>query len=281
MLSDNERSSGNVDSLRAWVPVLRHPGLVDVLGVNEPGERPYLVLGMPEGVPMGRIVARYGRYDAAAFANIGAQLLSTVGYLHDRGLVHGDLHVDNIYINGNDPRTAKVTVAGAHRCGRADRLTAVDDQEQTRLAPLPEERPLDPRDDVYALGTLLESVLELTADTFDGSDLLHVRLRALCNRCRSSTRSRRPANAGELLGAFSECFGRLSTEIELPALPDTPTRVLSTGTVNGSFESTPSTPVAQRPTPRPIALTVPAPPPPLRPAAATIPMPSPVAPATP
>lgn len=229
VLADNERAAPSDDPLRAWIPILRHPGLVDVIETHAPGERPYLVLGMPEGTPMGRIVARYGRYDATRFANIGAQLLSTVGYLHEQGLVHGDLHIDNIHVSGRDPRTARVTVAGAYGCSRVPRPGPVTDTEQTRLAPMPDARPLDPRDDVLALGVLLESVLELSPSPDDDDDRLRVQLKALCERCTSPARARRPANAGTVLEAFSACFDRASTGAEPSSLPDTPTRLLPLG----------------------------------------------------
>ena len=222
MLSDNEHATPDVDPFRDWISIFRHPGLVDVIATQRPGERPYLVLALPKGPTMGRIVARRGRYDVADFASIGAQLLGTVSYLHDQGLVVGDLHVDSIHVYGDDPRSARVTVDGVMGCARTHRFTPVSDTDKTCLVLRTDVCRLDPRDDVIALGTVLQSVLALAPNPTDGRDPIRARLHALCERCTAPARERRPADAGELLLAFYACFEAPPTQADPRPWPQTP-----------------------------------------------------------
>lgn len=188
----------------------RHPGLANIIDTEKPGEPPYLVVEIPPGKSLNRIVSEQGRYAAADFMTIGSQLLLAVNHLHELGLVHRNIHGDTVFLWGNDPRTARVKLAGVATCvrdqGSPDVTRVISRPDIDRLEQhqhLTREDP-DARNDVFSLGLLLMDAIEFSPNGF--TDVIAGRLQALCNRCMSPSKSDRPANAGQMLEAFLACF---------------------------------------------------------------------------
>lgn len=175
--------------------LVRHPGLARVLDTQRPGEPPYLVLEVPQGRTLAELMAERGRYTASEFTGIGSQLLLAVAHLHKHGLVHRNLTADNIWIDGDSPRTARVTVAGLHTC--VPDGIGVSARTAVAGATWHDVAYADARDDVFELGILFKEVVDLDAPA-------HADLRALCNRCLAE-RIVRPESARELLDAFLAC----------------------------------------------------------------------------
>ncbi|MEM7155857.1 MAG: protein kinase [Myxococcota bacterium] len=206
--SDSSKSPCNRSSLP------RHPGLANVIDTEKPGEPPYLVVEIPPGKSLNRIVSEQGRYAAADFMTIGSQLLLAVHHLHELGLVHRNIHGDSVFLWGNDARTARVKLTGVATCvrdqGSPDVTRVVSRPDIPRLEQhqhLTREDP-DARNDVFSLGLLLMDAVELGPQGYP--DITARRLQALCNRCMSPNKDDRPANAGQMLEAFLACFPRPS-----------------------------------------------------------------------
>ncbi len=203
VLSDNEHSVPGGGFPCARVPLRSHPGLLNLIESERPGERPYLALEMPQGQPLGQRIAEQGRYAASDFAGIGSQILLAVSHLHEVGLVHRRLHVNNLYIQGSDPRTARVKVGGLQSCFRVESPTQ---PELLQGPPWMEAAEPEPSDDVLALAQLFKSIVELDSHQGFGDALTQRRLLSLCELCMDPDRRRRPANAREMLESFVECF---------------------------------------------------------------------------
>lgn len=77
---------------------LSHPGLVTVYDVNLDVDRPYLVMRLIDGASLDTRVERDG-LEPAKVARLGAQLAEVLAYVHERGVVHGDLDAGDVLID--------------------------------------------------------------------------------------------------------------------------------------------------------------------------------------
>jgi eukaryotic-like serine/threonine-protein kinase len=115
---------------------LSHPGLVTVYDVNLDDERPYMVMRLIDGNTLSdRMYGDVHRDPLAppAIARLGAQLAEVLAYVHERGVVHGDLDARNVLVDERD--NGNLTGFGVNRgLGR-------------------------PSGDVYALGMMLAGCL--------------------------------------------------------------------------------------------------------------------------
>ncbi len=138
---------------------LRHPHIVEVLGVGELQEgaasRPFLVLGRVQGDALERLA---DRLSSAEIARLADQLLDALGYAHDSGVLHLDVSPNNILIRAGDG-AALLTDFGLS--SPRDRR---EGETRTLIAGTPgymsPEQALGaggvgPRSDLYALGAVL------------------------------------------------------------------------------------------------------------------------------
>jgi len=91
---------------------LSHPGLVTVYDANLQANRPYLVMRLVDGEPLS-VHADHGELEPVAVAQLGAQLADVLAYVHERGVVHGDLDAANVLID--EQGTGHLTGFGADR----------------------------------------------------------------------------------------------------------------------------------------------------------------------
>ena len=211
-ISEDEHALLNVDAPRSRIGIQRHPGLANILDTSKPSDYPhYLVLEVPEGRTLASIVAKRGRYAVGDFCGIGCQILLAISHLHELGLVHRNLHADNVYILGEDPKTARVKIAGVHTCVR-DRMSS----DATRLITSMEleyndrqrgrsDYP-DSSDDVFELGLMFKNVVDLPYSSYSNASPAGRRLLELCDRCTSLKKEARPGNARRMLEEFTDCF---------------------------------------------------------------------------
>jgi serine/threonine-protein kinase len=78
---------------------LRHPGIVSVVDFNTlPNGTAYLVMEYLEGEPLGKLLARAGPLPLARVVAITDQLSSALGAAHREGVVHRDMHPQNVFV---------------------------------------------------------------------------------------------------------------------------------------------------------------------------------------
>ena len=78
---------------------LRHPGIVSVVDFNTlPGGAAYLVMEYLEGESLGKLLARTGPLPLARVVDITDQLSSALTAAHLQGVVHRDMHPQNVFV---------------------------------------------------------------------------------------------------------------------------------------------------------------------------------------
>lgn len=164
-----------VDRMRLEAQILaqlRHPNLVRVTDYDEtPGGRPYFVMEYLPGHSLSdEVKHRGGALPLREAVDLGVQTLAGLHHAHERGLVHRDIKLDNLFLcdapSPHVPRVLKVLDFGVAKL--------LDDQAGA-LAPLavptaagmvvgtprffaPEQArgfPLDARADLYSFGLCL------------------------------------------------------------------------------------------------------------------------------
>jgi serine/threonine protein kinase len=77
---------------------LSHPGLVTVYDVNLDDDRPYMVMRLIDGGTLSDEVS-VEPLDPPEVARLGAQLADVLAYVHERGVVHGDIDARNVLVD--------------------------------------------------------------------------------------------------------------------------------------------------------------------------------------
>lgn len=100
----------------------QHPGIVQLRGVYEEGSRVYLVTEWLRGGELVDYIWQRGRLDESEAAGILRQLVTTVAYLHEHGVVHRDLKPANILFanESREPESIKICDMGFAKQLRAD-----------------------------------------------------------------------------------------------------------------------------------------------------------------
>ena len=147
---------------------VHHPGLVEVRHAGRSADGvPYLVMEFLDGENLGALADR-GQLETGAIIAIGAQIAAALAALHDSGIIHCDVKLDNVFVL-YEPGLAgwpkvKVIDFGVSRFldeppigdGAIAGTPVCMPPEQWRGAPTP-------KSDVYGLGCLLFELV--TGDT--------------------------------------------------------------------------------------------------------------------
>jgi serine/threonine protein kinase len=140
---------------------LRHPGIVQVLTADMESEQPSLVMEYIEGKSLSEVLELRGALPVDDAIKIMAQVLSAVGYAHQRGVIHRDLKPSNIMVMANGE--AKVTDFGIAKVLGSTKLTRTGTAMGSAHYMSPEQirRPesVDARSDIYSLGCVFYEVL--------------------------------------------------------------------------------------------------------------------------
>ena len=113
----------------------RHPGVIELVGVEGTPDRPILVTAPVDGPSL----AAFGPLAAEELAGLTAALASTLADLHDLGIVHGSVDADHVLV-GDDGRPV---LCGFDKAGHAGEVPPGAVAE------------LDPAGDVAGLGHVL------------------------------------------------------------------------------------------------------------------------------
>lgn len=224
---------------------LRSDGLASILGVGQLADlRPWVAAEFIGGQPLGERIKRTGPLHINEARAIFEGVLRGLIALHTRGLVHGDVKVENVFVmratdeEGQDVGFTGVLVdAGAERLlSRAEPkvdVTTVLPIIGTAKAMAPEQargQEPDPRSDVYGMGTLIfetltgrapflgDSPIDVIAQhvstspeapsTFGRKGWISESLDALVLKCLEKDPTERYRNAEELLEALDSAVRR-------------------------------------------------------------------------
>src|SRR5262249_8273321 len=77
---------------------VRHPGLLDVRHAGHSADDvPYIVMESLDGENLGELADR-GQLEIPAILAIGAQIAAALAALHDAGVIHCDVKLDNVFV---------------------------------------------------------------------------------------------------------------------------------------------------------------------------------------
>jgi len=98
------KDSGIID--RVWNEIeihseMKHESIVSLFGYFEDERNIYLVMELCNHGNMYRFLRKHAKLSEADAAFVIAQLLSALGYMHDKGVLHRDLKLSNILLNGH------------------------------------------------------------------------------------------------------------------------------------------------------------------------------------
>jgi len=139
---------------------IEHASVVPIYGAGEEDGRLYLVMRFVEGTDLFAEVAGRGPLAPQRVARLAGQLAGALDAAHARGLVHRDVKPANVLLTGTgDDEHALLTDFGLSKeaagvsglTGTGQLLGTLDYVAPEQL----DDRPVDARTDVYALGCLL------------------------------------------------------------------------------------------------------------------------------
>ncbi|UQA60753.1 serine/threonine-protein kinase [Polyangium aurulentum] len=148
---------------------LEHAGIVPIYDFDRHGETIFFVMPLLRGRTLRRILEERPLHVAEAVA-VGAQVAAALDYSHQRNIIHRDIKPENLMISGEDDGSPSLTVkvmdfgiaAVSSRSSHLPQLTQDGHLVGTPAYLSPEQingHPVDPRTDIYALGTVLYECL--------------------------------------------------------------------------------------------------------------------------
>src|SRR3954447_5629117 len=141
-----------------------HPNVIPIYHAGEQDGLLYVTMRYVEGVDLARLVAMETRLDPVRASVLIGHVAAALDAAHAHGLVHRDVKPANILVEGaGDLEHALLTDFGLTKVLQSDEKvtrtgTVIGTFDYTAPEQL-DERPVDPRTDVYALGCVLFQTL--------------------------------------------------------------------------------------------------------------------------
>ncbi len=223
---------------------LAHSAIVQVYDWVEDEDADWLVMELVDGQPLDELLAD-GPLPSERAAAIARDVASGLAAAHDAGFVHRDLKAANVIVTaaGGHPGRAKILdfgIAKAVEAGKTATLTADGQVVGTVRAMSPEQalgRPVDPRSDLFSLGTLLYEMLSGVSPFKGGTAAetltrictakekpLHRRdpeipedLSRLVGQLLEKERARRPSSARQVVTELERLIAPSSVDAATPA----------------------------------------------------------------
>ena len=160
---DDERARARLLREAQAASALDHPNIATVYEVGEAGGQPYIAMAYYPGETLQARLKR-GPMGVAEIVDVTAQLAAGLAAAHAAGVVHRDLKPANVILTASQVKILDfgLATAGREEIETITRLT----QEGTAVGTLgymsPEQaqgRDVDPRTDVWSLGTVLYEML--------------------------------------------------------------------------------------------------------------------------
>ena len=196
---------------------LSHPHVVSVLDTGADERGAYIVSALAEGQPLRVLLNAKVRFEVNRILEIGRQVAEALAHAHERGVLHGNLRPENIFVAHGD----RVSVADFGLTVRLSDLSRQELSSGRLIQYTPPEALLrgrvDARSDIYALGVILYEMV-LGHPPFRGTDIGHQQvnepvplpgpgerplpefLKVVILRCLEKDRERRYPDAVTLLG---------------------------------------------------------------------------------
>jgi hypothetical protein len=139
---------------------LNHPNIVQLYDAFEHNALYHMVMERCSG-SMRDYVTKYGKMDGPDVVRVGGQLCSALGHVHNRSIIHRDLHVDNILYalprNPADKICVKVTDFGISKLLKPTENAAVTfiGRDYDYCPELVTKGHTTKRSDIYQLGLVL------------------------------------------------------------------------------------------------------------------------------
>jgi serine/threonine protein kinase len=174
---------------------LTHPNVVRIYGLGKPDEPPHFVMEHLEGVPLTQAAHPL---DLRQKIELIHKVIVTVDFLHQHQLIHRDLKPANILV-GPDLEPKLLDLGLALPLEDRAKLTQSGEIMGTPEYFAPEQAtgaPIDPRTDVFALGTILYELLTGSVP-FRGLRFAD-RVRSICEQDPVLPRRVNPGVPGEL-----------------------------------------------------------------------------------
>ncbi len=156
-----------VEEARA-VNLIRHRHIVDIFGFGSlPDGRPYFVMELLEGVPLGDYLKQRGRLPLGEAIPILHKVARALDAAHGAGIAHRDLKPDNVFLSFDEdgtcyPKLLDFGIAKLMGSAPAGHKTATGTPMGTPLYMSPEQckgESVDHRTDIYAFGIVAYQVL--------------------------------------------------------------------------------------------------------------------------
>jgi len=142
---------------------IRHPNVIRIHQLGRAPDGPFMVMDLLEGESLQAIVER-GPLPARQAAETIRAVADALAVVHDTGILHRDIKPDNIFMRSDG--TPVLLDFGLARAGDVDRLTRTGAIMGTPSYMSPEQAnglspsKLDERVDIYALGSVLYTLLD-------------------------------------------------------------------------------------------------------------------------
>src|SRR5262249_32817412 len=155
--------AGNGSSRQRFVREARaaaavtHDNVIDIYAVDDAGPVPYLVMKCIAGRTLQEKLDRSGPLELKEILRIGLQIAEGLAAAHSQGLIHRDIKPANILLD-NCIERVKITDFGLARAVADASLSQSGFVTGTPLYMSPEQargEPLDPRADLFSLGSVL------------------------------------------------------------------------------------------------------------------------------
>ncbi|HUQ19914.1 MAG TPA: serine/threonine-protein kinase [Gemmatimonadaceae bacterium] len=155
----------------AFASQLKHPRIPEVLTSGAIGNVPFYVMRYVKGEPLRNRIRRDEHLPIKDAVDIALQVIDTMVYAHNAGILHRDIKPENILVSDDGVHVLDFGIARAIEEAGGERLTATGLTVGTPTYMSPEQvlglRDLDARSDIYALGCVLYEMLA-GVPPFDG-----------------------------------------------------------------------------------------------------------------
>lgn len=141
---------------------LNHPNVASIYGIEEDGEKSFIVMEFVEGYDLRKLLTSEGspKLTLEKILNIAIQIVQGLQAAHNKQIVHRDIKPENIIINAEEH--VKILDFGLAKMKGKEQLTTIGTTIGTVAYMSPEQsrgEPVDHRTDIWSLGVILYEMI--------------------------------------------------------------------------------------------------------------------------